>query len=139
MTDRASSAQYRALLTDRKPKGKAIHALGRLPAGVMNATEAAYAQHLEMRRLGGEVAWYRFEAVTFHLARKTSYRPDFLVMLADGSLECHEVKGARGVFEEDAKARCKIAADIFPLRFFVAYPANREKTEWDVKDVDNGL
>lgn len=38
-----------------------IQALGRLKAGQMNKTEAAYAAELQARKIAGEVAWYRFE------------------------------------------------------------------------------
>ena len=82
--------------------------------GSMNKTEAAYAAHLELRRSAGEVAWYGFEAMKFKLAEKTFYTPDFIVMLADGTLEAHEVKG---FWEDDARVKIKVAADKFPLRF----------------------
>lgn len=35
-------------------------------------------------------------------------------MLADGALEAHEVKGH---WQDDAWAKIKIAADLYPLRF----------------------
>lgn len=35
-------------------------------------------------------------------------------MLADGALEAHEVKG---FWEDDARAKIKIAADMYPIRF----------------------
>lgn len=101
---------------------KRLHALGRLPKGVMNKTEAKYATLLDLRLRCGEILWYRFECMTFKLAKLTGYTPDFMVMLADGSLEAHEVKGAKAIFKDDARAKVKISADIFPIRFIVAYP-----------------
>lgn len=89
-------------------------ALGRMKVGAMNKTEAAYAADLELRRIAGEIAWYKFEGLKFRLADNTFYTPDFAVMLANGALEAHEVKGH---WEDDARAKIKIAADMYPLRF----------------------
>jgi hypothetical protein len=89
-------------------------ALGRLPVGKMNKTEAAYGDHLELRRRAGEVAWFKFEAVKLRLADLTFYTPDFLVMLTSGELEAHEVKGH---WEDDARVKIKVAASLFPFRF----------------------
>lgn len=72
---------------------KTLQALGRLKAGQMNKTETAYAQELELRKRYGEIAWYRFEGIKLRLADNTFYTPDFAVMLANGQLEMHEVKG----------------------------------------------
>ena len=47
---------------------KKLYALGRLKAGVMNATEERYAQLLESLRISGAVLWYKFEGVTLKLA-----------------------------------------------------------------------
>lgn len=89
-------------------------ALGRLRAGQMNKTEAEYAELLETLRFRGEIAWYKFEGVKLRLADNTFYTPDFFVMWADCRLECHEVKG---FWQDDAKAKIKIAADIYPFDF----------------------
>ena len=72
---------------------KSIQALGRLKAGQMNKTEAAYAQHLEALKQAGEVLWYKFEGMKFRLANNTTYAPDFAVLKNDNSMEMHEVKG----------------------------------------------
>jgi hypothetical protein len=93
---------------------RALQALGRLPPGAMNKTEAEYSAFLNLRRMAGEVAWFKFEAVTLRLAKATTYKPDFLVMLADGSLECHEVKG---FWQDDARVKIKVAAELYPFRF----------------------
>lgn len=93
---------------------RALQALGRLKTGTMNKTEAAYAATLDARRHAGEVAWFKFEGIKLRLADNTFYTPDFAVMLADGALEMHEVKG---FWQDDARAKIKIAADLYPLRF----------------------
>lgn len=89
-------------------------ALGRLPIGSMNKTEAAYSDHLELRRRAGEIAWFKFEGVKLRLADLTFYTPDFFVMLTNGELEAHEVKGH---WEDDARVKIKVAASLFPFRF----------------------
>lgn len=93
---------------------RALQALGRLKVGTMNKTEAAYAATLDGRRHAGEVAWFKFEGVKLRLADNTFYTPDFAVMLSDGALEMHEVKG---FWQDDARAKIKIAADLYPMRF----------------------
>ena len=92
-------------------------ALGRLKAGVMNKTEAKYAAHLEAMRQSGAVLWYRFEAVTLKIADGVRYTPDSLVMMADLSLEVHEVKG---YWMDDAKVKIRMASDVFQPFIFKA-------------------
>lgn len=89
-------------------------ALGRLKTGQQNATEREYGALLELRRVAGEVAWYKFEGLKLRLADNTFYTPDFAVMLQTGELECHEVKG---FWQDDARAKIKIAADLYPFAF----------------------
>lgn len=93
---------------------KGLQALGRLKAGTMNKTEAAYCLHLERLMAEGLIAWFKFEGMKFRLADKTFYTPDFAVMRADGALQMHEVKG---YWQDDARAKIKIAADMYPMDF----------------------
>ncbi|MBB4066778.1 DUF1064 domain-containing protein [Gellertiella hungarica] len=94
-------------------------ALGRLKTGEMNKTEAAYAAHLENEKLAGRVVWFEFDCFKFRLADNTFYTPDFAVMLSTGHLEMHEVKG---FWQDDARVKIKVAADLFPLRFIAVRP-----------------
>lgn len=89
-------------------------ALGRLKAGELNRTELAYQAVLQARKDAGEVAWFRFEGIKVRLADGCFYTPDFAVMLADGSMEMHEVKG---YWIGDAKTKIKVAAEQYPFRF----------------------
>lgn len=84
----------------------------RKQAGVMNQTEAKYAEILEMRRAAGQVVAFWYERHTYRLADDTRLTPDFVVLLADGSLEVHEVKGEW--VEEDSLVKLKVFADQFP-------------------------
>jgi hypothetical protein len=98
-------------------------ALGRLKTGAMNKTEASYGAHLELLKRAGEIAWYRFEGLKFRLADNTFYTPDFAVMLTSGCMECHEVKG---FWQDDARVKIKVAADLYPFRF-IAVTAKTKK------------
>ncbi|MDR2365852.1 MAG: DUF1064 domain-containing protein [Zoogloeaceae bacterium] len=98
------------------------YALGRLKAGHMNQTEAEYGNLLAIRKSAGEVAWFLFEGVKLRLADNTFYTPDFVVMLANGEMEMHEVKG---FWQDDARVKIKVAADRFPFRFL----AMRKRTK----------
>lgn len=111
---------------------KRTQALGRLKTGQMNSTEARYAAHLEQRKQAGEVAWFKFEGVKLRLADSTFLTPDFFVMLVSGELEAHEVKG---YWEDDARAKTKIAADMYPFRF-IAVTAKTKKAGggWAVEE-----
>jgi len=106
---------------------KALYALGRLKAGQMNKTEQQYADMLELRKKAGEIAWYAFEGVKLRLADKTFYTPDFAVMLADGQMEMHEVKG---FWQDDARVKIKVAAEMYPFRFFAI---KKVSSAWQVE------
>lgn len=93
---------------------KPHYALGRLKTGAMNKTEAAYGQHLELLKRAGEVLWYRFEGIKLRLADLTFYTPDYAVMMADGQMQIHEVKG---FWEDDARVKIKVAAEMYPFKF----------------------
>lgn len=104
-----------------------VRALGRLKTGTMNATEREYASELEALRIAGQVAWYKFEGVKLRLADNTFLTVDFAVMLADGTLEMHDVKGSPHIFSDDAKVKMKVAAELYPFVFKVAYPISKKQ------------
>lgn len=83
----------------------------------MNQTEARYADHLAMLEREGKVVGWDYEGFKLRLADKTFYTPDFLVILADGRIELHEVKGH---WEDDARVKIKVAAAQKPWFTFVA-------------------
>lgn len=101
---------------------RSLQALGRLPKGTMNRTEAAYDLRLDALKHHGEIAWYKFEAITLKIAPDCRLTVDFAVMLADGTLELHDVKGSKHVFTDDAKVKMRVAASQFPFTFKVAFP-----------------
>jgi hypothetical protein len=113
-----------------------VQALGRLAPGAMNKTEAAYAGELEALQRRGLVSWWRFEAATLKLAPDLRLTPDFLVMACDGRIYSVDVKGSKHVYTDDAKAKMKMAASIYPWPFFVAIPKpKRDGGGWEVIEV----
>jgi hypothetical protein len=105
-------------------------ALGRLPAGTMNKTEAAYDAHLWLRRHSGDIIWHKFEAIKLRLADNTFYTADFFVLRADRELEVHEVKG---FMQDDANVKIKVAASIYPFRFKLVRKG--KGGIWDITEV----
>jgi len=99
----------------------------------MNKLEEKYANYLEGLKVLGEIEDYKYEPIALRLARRTTYTPDFMVMLLDGTLEFHETKG---FWEEDARVKIKVAANMFPFRFL----AIKEKPKksgggWDIEEI----
>lgn len=111
------------------PNDKRQFALGRLPIGTMNKTEAAYDKHLWELRGGAEILWHKFQAVKLRLADNTFYTCDFCVLSKDGVLEMHEVKG---FWQDDARVKIKVAASIYPFRFVaVSVRAKKRGGGWE--------
>lgn len=111
---------------------KHLFALGRLKAGAMNKTEASYDAHLALLQHAGQILWRKFEGLKLRLADNTFYTPDFAVMAHDGVMECHEVKG---FWMDDARAKIKIAADLYPFRFkAIKVKAKKDGGGWAVED-----
>lgn len=81
-----------------------------------NKTEMAYADYLEDLRLAGVIRRYRFEGIKLKLARKAYYTPDFYVLMADRSVQAHEVKGH---MREAARVRLLTAAEEWPEILFI--------------------
>lgn len=95
--------------------------------GVMNKTEARYAQYLDTRVAAGEVVSWKFESVKIRLAKRTWLTIDFFVWMPNGSVELHEVKGRKGnryYATEDSKLKVKFAAEEYPLWIvWIVWPA----------------
>lgn len=110
-----------------------VLALGRMKAGQMNRTEAAYAAYLERQKQIGEIAWYRFESIKLKVAdNRCWYAPDFVVMKSTGEIQLHEVKGSKAIFQDDARVKCKVVSDEYPFRLFICYP---KKGDWLLEEL----
>ena len=94
----------------------------------MNSLEKKYADHLRIIQLVGEIHSFAFERHNLKLADRTYYKPDFEVMLLDGTIEFHEVKG---FMMDDANVKIKVAAAQFPQYVFRLVQWDR-KTGWKI-------
>lgn len=94
-----------------------FRALGRLPKGKMNKTEAQYAEELERQRQLGIIRDWKFHPMNIRLADRAFYEVDFLVFHGDGTLAIHETKGSYTTDKGQLKIR--LAAEAMPwFRFF---------------------
>jgi len=119
-----------------KSSKSSMQALGRLPRGTMNKTEQAFARYLDELKLAGAVLWYKFEGVKLMLAPNTSITVDFAVLPASGILEMIDVKGAKAIFTDDARAKMKVAAASYPFVFKVAYPIpQKDGGSWSIEPI----
>lgn len=113
-----------------------LYAKGRMKAGAMNKTEKAYSLYLESERQAGRIERFWFEAIKLKIADRTCfYTPDFLVLLPDGTLELHEVKGSPAIFADDAKVKVKSASTQYPFPVKVVFPRTKKSGGgWDVQE-----
>jgi hypothetical protein len=94
-------------------------------------TESHYAARLFSLRVIGQIHDWRYEAVTLRLGDRVRFTPDFRVVMADGTVELHEVKGA--YTREDARIKLQAAATLFQeYRFKLATYA---KGRWTITTV----
>lgn len=96
----------------------------------MNKTERAYADDLELRRLAGEILRWRFEPLKFRIGHACFYTPDFEVVLPDGTVQYHEVKG---FWRDDARVKIKAVASLFNDRHFQA--VQKAGMGWKVEEI----
>lgn len=117
MKDVMKVPAWRAAYLAQAPKPCATEPRRPVIRTTMNGTELAYAKHLDLLKLAGDVKWWAFNAVRLRIAmgeKAAWYRPDFFVEFSDGSFEFHETKG----FErEAAMVRLKVATGIVPVKF----------------------
>lgn len=89
-------------------------------AGVMNKAEAQFAAYLSGC---AEVVSWKYEPMSFWLAEKLRYTPDFLVEYQNGVLECVDVKAAwkdgKPHAEDDSLAKLKMFAQEYGDWFVV--------------------
>ncbi len=84
--------------------------------------------------MAGDVLWYRFEGLKLRLADNTFYTPDYAVMKSDGLIECHEVKG---FWEDAARIKIKVAAEMYPFRFLaIKVKAKKDGGGWEQESFD---
>ena len=122
------------------PRPKVVQAIARHTAGVRNKIEVAYAEHLDVLVMAGEVTAYVFEGVRLVIGlKRCTYMPDFMVILPAGYIEFHEVKARWSTgnpgWREDARVKIKAAAKQFPWFAFKAVTRQAKKLGggWDIE------
>ena len=93
----------------------------------MNKWEKEYDNFLSILKYKKIVLDYRYEGITFKLAYRTTYTPDFLVVNADKTVTIIEIKGFR---RDDAMAKFKIAAQMYP--YFRFKMITKKKGDWAI-------
>jgi len=106
----------------------------------MNGIERRYLTDvLRPRELTRDLLWWAFEALKLQLGERCWYTPDFVVVAADGTIECHEVKATwstgKAGWEEDSRVKIKAAASRYPFLRFVS--AHGGKTGWKFEEIGN--
>lgn len=100
----------------------------RRTTGTMNRLEASYAAYLDQRKAAGEVLAWWFERLAFRVGKSCFWHADFLVQVADGTLEIHDCKGFA---QDDAVVKARAVADEFP--FDVYHVTFSKKAGWKMK------
>lgn len=105
-------------------------------ANGMNKLETAYSLHLEARRRGGEIQLWQFEPFKFRLpGQKSFYTPDFLLVMADGTIQIHETKGH---WHSRDRVRTKAAAGLYRYFRFVGVQRRRQRDPWEFEEIKPG-
>lgn len=111
--------------------------------GEMNKVERKYYDHLDAEHRAGKILWFAYEPIRLKLAHLTTYSPDFMVMELDEVISMIEVKGStkskktgkRSAFvEDDAAVKIKVASEIFPFRFAMAWVDPSKAGGWGRKN-----
>lgn len=98
----------------------------------MNGLETWYAEQLQADLLTGKILYWAYEPLKFKLADGAWYTPDFLVMHPMGEIQLVETKGH---WEEAARVRIKVAAQIYPFEF-VALTCRCSKRRWSIEKTE---
>lgn len=103
----------------------------------MNKTESQYSRHLDALKSAKQIHDWWFEKITLKIAPDTRLTVDFMVQRIDGGLELHDAKGSRHIYQDDAKVKMKVAANMFPFDFYVVFPRTQKMGggDWDIEKV----
>lgn len=63
------------------------------PEDSANKWEKAYIEFLDLQVKAGTIKRYYFNRINFWIGPTVWYKPDFFILMPDGSIEIHEVKG----------------------------------------------
>lgn len=101
-------------------------------AKITNRSDMAYAEYLEALRTAGMIREWHYQKLTLVLGADCRYTPDFFVVRVTGECELHEVKG---FWRDDAKAKARVCASMFPFRVLVAQMGKKaDKGKWIISE-----
>ena len=97
------------------------------------AADTANMNKLQMRLIAWEIVWWGFEPITFRLAKRTRYTPDFGILFPGGEFELIEVKATwtgggrtRAGWKEDSRVKWKVAQEMY---YMFKFRAVRRRTK----------
>jgi hypothetical protein len=128
--------QHAGLSDANRAQGKfdGINAKARKVAGALNGPEKKRAEVLERRRIGGEIQGWEAQAWTCVLANGCTYRPDFKIIEADGSIVYEEIKGTAGwKLDKSGQVKFKVAAERYPYAHWRGV-IQKEGGGWEIKE-----
>jgi hypothetical protein len=99
--------------------------------GKMNKSEEAYSRQLEAMKHLNQIRRWVFEPFKLRLADRTFYEFDFMVVKEE-HIEIHEFKGH---WEDDARVKIKVAAELFPEFLFVGVTMKKGSYEYEYFNV----
>lgn len=111
---------------------KAHAQLDRVADPYRSNLERSWADQLMQAKAEGLVLHWGYESLSLRIAPAARYTPDFFVLLPDGAIELHEVKG--GFVREAARIRLAVAASKFPW-FYFCLVRKPPKCDWEVTRV----
>lgn len=153
-TEQMDAAQVKALMagqhvprqgaksTHRRGHGVKARGRKRKQPGEMNGVERRMYAELTKDRDEGRIAEFAYESHKLRLADRLHYTPDFWILHNDGTIEFRETKAAwrdkktkqfKPHWEDDARCKIKVAAELFPWYRFTAYSDVRGK-DWIVEE-----
>src|ERR1700733_4163023 len=97
--------------------------------------EEAYAAELDLQIRCGLVKFWGYESIRIMIADGLTYKPDFLVQMADGTIQVRETKG----FEREGDRKSFLMASVM-LPCFLFRMIGRRDGEWYVRrEVQGGV
>jgi len=104
---------------------KKTHSRGSHTPGTMNKIESRCAQYLDLMKKMGDLKEWFFEKVTLKIGPDCRLTVDFMLVMTSGEIKFWEVKHIRrGTMhsEDDSKVKMRVAAGMFPWRFYWVVP-----------------
>lgn len=100
----------------------------------LNKTEGRYWDRLVLAQHRGAVSDFKAHTFTFILGPDCRYTPDYFVVLPDGVIEFHEVKGPFIRDGDDGMVKLRTATRLLPWFRFVLAQEQKDKT-WSLTEM----